>query len=367
MRRALSASTASTASRRIRRSARHYRRIFCIGTVTALNPVIGYEGSTELAAEAQKTGRGILELIREKKILTENQIAKVLRSGRDGGAGPSRHDFGRRAPRRSSWRSSSASWSLPARGEPPARDGGARSRRRGRFRGQRALLPTGGRRPPAIVHVTGPSGSHERRRARARLLRRGDRLRRRRKRIVGPRRLHRREGRPRAPPRSRPSPSARAARADGDDHGGYGEVMPGIEGASYFAWQYVVEAESDEISGRDRRTSRADAPGAADAEPPMNRARGRLAAPALWPSVSQSGSGPLPDGLTPPAWHLFAIFAATIAVRHRGRVPDPDGLGPGRRASPFSPAFCSPPGVRGVRQRDDPADRRSPSSSRAPS
>ncbi len=49
-----------------------------IGTVTALNPVIGYDKSTELAREAMKTGRGILELVREKKLLTEEQIAKVL-------------------------------------------------------------------------------------------------------------------------------------------------------------------------------------------------------------------------------------------------------------------------------------------------
>ena len=51
---------------------------YSIGTVTALNPVIGYDKATELAAEAMKTGRGILELIREKKILTEEQIAEVL-------------------------------------------------------------------------------------------------------------------------------------------------------------------------------------------------------------------------------------------------------------------------------------------------
>ena len=56
---------------------RHYVN-YSIGTVTALNPVIGYDKSTELAAEAMKTGRGILELIREKKILTEQQIAEVL-------------------------------------------------------------------------------------------------------------------------------------------------------------------------------------------------------------------------------------------------------------------------------------------------
>jgi aspartate ammonia-lyase len=56
---------------------RHYVE-FSIGTVTALNPVIGYDKSTELAAEAMKTGRGIMELVREKKLLTEEQIAKIL-------------------------------------------------------------------------------------------------------------------------------------------------------------------------------------------------------------------------------------------------------------------------------------------------
>jgi aspartate ammonia-lyase len=40
--------------------------------------VIGYDKATELAAEAMKTGRGILDLVREKKLLSEEQIAKVL-------------------------------------------------------------------------------------------------------------------------------------------------------------------------------------------------------------------------------------------------------------------------------------------------
>jgi aspartate ammonia-lyase len=56
---------------------RHYVE-YSIGTVTALNPVIGYERATQLAAEAMRTGRGILELVREKKILSEEQIAGVL-------------------------------------------------------------------------------------------------------------------------------------------------------------------------------------------------------------------------------------------------------------------------------------------------
>jgi aspartate ammonia-lyase len=49
-----------------------------VGIVTALNPVIGYERSTELAAEAYRTNKGILKIIREKKILTEEQITEIL-------------------------------------------------------------------------------------------------------------------------------------------------------------------------------------------------------------------------------------------------------------------------------------------------
>jgi aspartate ammonia-lyase len=49
-----------------------------IGVVTALNPLLGYEKATELAAEALKTGKGIVELVREKKLLTEEQIKTVL-------------------------------------------------------------------------------------------------------------------------------------------------------------------------------------------------------------------------------------------------------------------------------------------------
>ena len=68
---------------------RHYVD-YSIGTVTALNPVIGYDKATELAAEAMKTGRGILELLREKKILTEEQIAEVLDPAGHDGAGSAR-------------------------------------------------------------------------------------------------------------------------------------------------------------------------------------------------------------------------------------------------------------------------------------
>lgn len=49
-----------------------------IGIVTALNPVLGYEKTTELAKEALESGKGILELIREKKLLTEDEIKKLM-------------------------------------------------------------------------------------------------------------------------------------------------------------------------------------------------------------------------------------------------------------------------------------------------
>jgi len=49
-----------------------------VGIVTALNPVVGYDKATELANEAYKSGKGILEVIREKNILTEKQIQDLL-------------------------------------------------------------------------------------------------------------------------------------------------------------------------------------------------------------------------------------------------------------------------------------------------
>jgi aspartate ammonia-lyase len=49
-----------------------------VGIVTALNPVLGYEKTTELAKEALRSGKGILELIREKKLLTEDQLKKLM-------------------------------------------------------------------------------------------------------------------------------------------------------------------------------------------------------------------------------------------------------------------------------------------------
>src|SRR6187455_1368887 len=49
-----------------------------VGIVTALNPILGYDKTTELAKEALESGKGILELIREKKLLTEQQIKELM-------------------------------------------------------------------------------------------------------------------------------------------------------------------------------------------------------------------------------------------------------------------------------------------------
>lgn len=62
-----------------------------VGIVTALNPVIGYEKATELAKEAYDSGKGILEIIREKKILTEDQIKDLLNPEKLTGLDPSQY------------------------------------------------------------------------------------------------------------------------------------------------------------------------------------------------------------------------------------------------------------------------------------
>jgi aspartate ammonia-lyase len=45
---------------------------------TALNPYIGYMAAAEIAKESVKTRKTVVELVREKKLLTEEQIAKVF-------------------------------------------------------------------------------------------------------------------------------------------------------------------------------------------------------------------------------------------------------------------------------------------------
>ncbi len=49
-----------------------------IGIVTALNPILGHHVGDELAKESKATGKGILELVREQKLLTDQQIEELL-------------------------------------------------------------------------------------------------------------------------------------------------------------------------------------------------------------------------------------------------------------------------------------------------
>jgi len=49
-----------------------------IGLVTALNPFIGYEASTQIAKEALETGKGVYELVLEKKLLSVEDLDQIL-------------------------------------------------------------------------------------------------------------------------------------------------------------------------------------------------------------------------------------------------------------------------------------------------
>ena len=49
-----------------------------IGLVTALNPVLGYETATKLAKEAQEKSKSVYELVLDKKLLTEEELKKIL-------------------------------------------------------------------------------------------------------------------------------------------------------------------------------------------------------------------------------------------------------------------------------------------------
>jgi aspartate ammonia-lyase len=49
-----------------------------IGLVTALNPLLGYEKSTEIAQEAIATGRSVYEIVLDKRYLTRAELDDVL-------------------------------------------------------------------------------------------------------------------------------------------------------------------------------------------------------------------------------------------------------------------------------------------------
>ncbi|WP_019528020.1 aspartate ammonia-lyase [Dasania marina] len=50
-----------------------------IGIVTAVNPYLGYQASTRIAKEALDTGANIIDLIRRDGLLTDQQLAEILK------------------------------------------------------------------------------------------------------------------------------------------------------------------------------------------------------------------------------------------------------------------------------------------------
>ena len=50
-----------------------------IGIVTALNPVIGYKNSTQIAKEAMETGKGVYDLVLEHNILSKEDLDEILK------------------------------------------------------------------------------------------------------------------------------------------------------------------------------------------------------------------------------------------------------------------------------------------------
>jgi aspartate ammonia-lyase len=49
-----------------------------VSLATALNPYIGYAKAAEIAKEAVASGRSIIEIAREKKLLSEEEINQIL-------------------------------------------------------------------------------------------------------------------------------------------------------------------------------------------------------------------------------------------------------------------------------------------------
>ncbi|MGB8128752.1 MAG: aspartate ammonia-lyase, partial [Candidatus Angelobacter sp.] len=49
-----------------------------VSLATALNPYIGYAKAAEIVKESVATGRSIIDIARDKKLLSEQEIAEIL-------------------------------------------------------------------------------------------------------------------------------------------------------------------------------------------------------------------------------------------------------------------------------------------------
>ena len=197
---------------------KHYVE-YSIGTVTALNPIIGYDKATALAAEAMKTGAGIMELIRKKKILTEKQIAEVL--------DPAAMTGQKRPAKEMRSRRTALLAAAGVAATPPGLGRGGRgvAALLGHVgaRGKTDVTPDRGRAPRRDRPRVGVVRRHEGRRDRPRLLRRGDRVRRRGDAPRRPRRLHGRAGRQDLRDAQGPAPR-HGPDGHRDDHGRHGPL-----------------------------------------------------------------------------------------------------------------------------------------------
>jgi aspartate ammonia-lyase len=52
-----------------------------VALATALNPYIGYAKAAEIVKESVATGRSVIEVAREKGVLSEEQIGEILDVG----------------------------------------------------------------------------------------------------------------------------------------------------------------------------------------------------------------------------------------------------------------------------------------------
>ena len=57
----------------------HELVINSIGLVTALNPHIGYDNSTNIAKEALETGKSVYEIVLEQKLLTKDELDNIIK------------------------------------------------------------------------------------------------------------------------------------------------------------------------------------------------------------------------------------------------------------------------------------------------
>jgi len=49
-----------------------------MGIATALNPYVGYEAAAKVVREAMVTGRSIRQIVRERGLLSEEELEEVL-------------------------------------------------------------------------------------------------------------------------------------------------------------------------------------------------------------------------------------------------------------------------------------------------